>query len=140
MAANESYWIFVVPADSIESTLNRAVIISEWPIGKRTRYKKLLKKGDKVVVYVSGIKDPVFVASFEIDSYLQKGEVIGSDFVKISSILTWWREVEVRPLINRLGFIKNKVRWGGQFQSGIVRITKSDYQVIIDKAKSQNVL
>ena len=39
-------------------------------------------------------------------------------------------EADIRPLLDRLGFIKNKKRWGFYLISGFRQITKEDFEVI----------
>lgn len=39
-------------------------------------------------------------------------------------------EVEIRPLLERLTFIKNKARWGFYLMSGFHEISKEDFDVI----------
>ncbi|CAA9493437.1 MAG: hypothetical protein AVDCRST_MAG96-1622 [uncultured Segetibacter sp.] len=40
------------------------------------------------------------------------------------------QEAEIRPLLDRLTFIKNKERWGFYFISGFREISKEDFDVI----------
>lgn len=40
------------------------------------------------------------------------------------------REVEIRPLIERLSFIQNKDKWGYIFRTGFFEINQSDFELI----------
>ena len=40
------------------------------------------------------------------------------------------KEAEIRPLIENLGFIKNKKRWGFYLISGFREISKDDFEII----------
>jgi len=40
-------------------------------------------------------------------------------------------EVDIKPLIDRLEFIKNKKNWGYSFRFGLVEIKEQDYYLIL---------
>lgn len=95
-------------------------------------------KGDRIVYYSPRDK-------FENGELLQKFTAIGkiideepyqpktqSDFkpyrrdVKYSKS----KEAEIRPLIGKLNFIKNKKRWGFYLISGFRELSKDDFEII----------
>jgi len=41
-----------------------------------------------------------------------------------------WKEVEIRPLIENLSFIKNKKNWGFYLISGFREISNEDFEII----------
>jgi len=43
------------------------------------------------------------------------------------------RPVDIRPLIGKLDFIKNKKNWGMAFRKGLFEISEKDYGVIAEK-------
>ena len=43
-----------------------------------------------------------------------------------------WKETEIRPLIEKLSFIKNKKKWGFSLISGFREISKEDFEIIKD--------
>jgi predicted RNA-binding protein len=46
------------------------------------------------------------------------------------------REVDIRPLIERLSFIKNKSKWGMSFRFGFLEISESDFNTIAKRMLS----
>lgn len=40
------------------------------------------------------------------------------------------KDVEIRPLLDQLSFIKNKDKWGFYLMSGFLEISKADFEVI----------
>jgi len=105
----------------------------KWSIGRRTRNRNRLMAGDKILFYQGGEEGKKFVGSAELASSLQKTR--SSDgFVKIKNFVLWVNPVEIRGLIQRLSFIKNKRHWGIYFQGGTLEIPEEDYQKILKKA------
>ncbi len=47
------------------------------------------------------------------------------------------KEVGIRPLINRLDFIKSKEKWGYIFKTGFFEITKHDFDLIESHMQEQ---
>ncbi len=95
-------------------------------------------KGDWVVFYSSKDK-------FENDKPLQKftaiGQVVdeepyqpgaGGDFKPYRRDVEFEnsQDVEIRPLLERLTFIKNKNKWGFYLISGFREISKEDFNII----------
>jgi predicted RNA-binding protein len=50
-----------------------------------------------------------------------------------------FNEVEVRPLINDLSFIKNKSKWGFPFMSGFMEINQNDFDIICGNKKVKSL-
>ena len=46
------------------------------------------------------------------------------------------RDVDIRPLIARLTFIKNKARWGAAFRFGFLEIPEADFRAIAGRMKN----
>ena len=46
----------------------------------------------------------------------------------------WKPPLSIRPLIQDLSFIKNKVRWGLHFMGGVKQLPKSDFEMICDQS------
>eukprot|EP00744_Colponema_vietnamica_P026886 GILI01040051.1.p1 GENE.GILI01040051.1~~GILI01040051.1.p1 ORF type:complete len:173 (-),score=8.75 GILI01040051.1:27-545(-) len=49
------------------------------------------------------------------------------------------KEVDVRPLISRLKFIRNKEKWGGAFRFGCFRIPQEDMDLIKNEMLAEEV-
>lgn len=95
-------------------------------------------KGDRIVYYSSRDK-------FENGKLLQKFTAIGkiidddtyqsnteSDFKPYRRDVKYCRskEAEIRPLIEKLNFIKNKKRWGFYMIGGFRELSKDDFEII----------
>ncbi|WP_374349020.1 EVE domain-containing protein [Chitinimonas sp.] len=54
------------------------------------------------------------------------------EFVPYRRDIAWrpCREVAIRPLIERLGFIRDKQRWGYAFRFGHLEISREDFELI----------
>ncbi len=103
-------------------------------------------KGDWIVYYSSKDK-------FEDGKPLQKFTAIGqiiddepyqpnthTNFKPYQRNLTYMKsnEADIRPLIERLSFIKNKKRWGFYLISGFREIVKDDLEIIKHSMDLQN--
>jgi predicted RNA-binding protein len=45
------------------------------------------------------------------------------------------REAPIKPLIERLSFIRSKTHWGGAFRFGYVKVPEADFARIADAMK-----
>lgn len=107
--------------------------------GKQTRLKKL-EKGDWIIYYSSKLKmnDSNPYQKFTAVGQITDGEVFQ---VEVSDTFKPWRikadfakakDLEIRPLIEKLEFIKNKKKWGFSLMSGFVEIPKADFDLIFN--------
>ena len=99
----------------------------------RKDYVSKFSKGDWVVYYSA--KD-----RFENGKPLQRFTAIGQivDDVPFQSTHNPDKEsheAEIRPLIEKLGFIRNKWRWGFYLMSGFREISKDDFEIISNAMK-----
>jgi len=133
------YWIFVsVPftdfnVGTVYEMQKKIEATQKWSIGKQTPSRLKLSEGDRILFYQGGEEGRKVVASAELASSLQQSEDAGS-FVKIRNFEVWKKPVDIRTLIDKLSFIKNKQHWGPYFQGGIVKITEADYNNIMRKS------
>lgn len=135
-----NYLIFVsVPftdfnVGTVYEMLKKIETTHKWSIGRKTPNRRRLSEGDKILFYQGGEEDGGrVVASAELASSLQQSE--GSDsFVKLKNFEVWKTPVNIRALIDKLSFIKNKRHWGLYLQGGIIKIAEGDYNKIIRKA------
>ncbi|HEV8083592.1 MAG TPA: EVE domain-containing protein [Chitinophagaceae bacterium] len=95
-------------------------------------------KGDRIVYYSSKDK---FENGKSLQTFTDIGEIIDSELYQpntISKLKPYRRDVkydksvdaEIRPLIEKLSFIKNKKRWGFYLISGFREISKGDFEII----------
>jgi len=90
--------------------------------------------GDKVLFYQGGENGRKIVGSAELASSLQQTGNSIYDFVKIKNFKIWDNAVEIRTLIDKLTFVRNKRYWGIYLQGGITKISEKDYMKILRKA------
>lgn len=134
------YWIFVsVPytdfnTGSIYAMFERIRSSGKWPIGKKTAHRYELSEGDRVVFYQGGQGGKKIVGCAELASYLVRDENNVFDWVMIRNIKLWEKPVEIKTLLEKLSFIRNKMHWGLYFQGGVIKILEKDYKVILKKA------
>lgn len=105
--------------------------------GKEGRLKRM-SAGDKVLFYagkkIYGQKEicQCFVALAVLtDDTIFQYEV-SADFKPYRRKATYLKVMEcaIRPLIDRLDFIKNKEKWGFVFRTGSFEINKHDFDLI----------
>ncbi len=99
-----------------------------------------IRQGDYVVLYagkaVYGSKEPyqklVSVCQAIDDEYekLPRKDGSGYFYRKKVSFLPF-EEKEIRDLVPRLAFIKNKSHWGFYFMSGFMKIDEADFMEIM---------
>jgi hypothetical protein len=119
---------------TIYEMLKKIETTQKWSIGGRTPNKRRLSEGDKILFYQGGEEDGGrIVASAELASSLQQPENADS-FVKLRNFEVWKKPVDMRSLIDKLSFIKNKRHWGLCIQGGIRKIPEVDYNKIIRKS------
>ena len=135
-----NYWIFVsVPFTDFNigtiSEIGKKIETSrKWLIGRKTRNRNRLMAGDKILFYQGGEEGRKFVGSAELASGLRQTGNSIYDFVKIMNFKIWDNPVEIRTLIDKLSFIKNKKYWGVYLQGGIRKISRKDYKEVLRKA------
>lgn len=129
------YWIIVTSRDhALDGAKAQIIQVNH---GKVAPLKRM-SAGDQVLIYSPQLaykrNEPCqrFVALAELtDKQITQVEVL-PDFkpfrrqAKYSAI----KEVEIRPLLDKLEFIKNKKSWGYYFRFGCFEINAHDFQVI----------
>ena len=46
----------------------------------------------------------------------------------------------IKPLINNLSFVKNKIRWGAAFRLGYLKIPAEDFRIIAEAMGAKDVI
>ncbi|KAI9005027.1 hypothetical protein DFJ74DRAFT_712910 [Hyaloraphidium curvatum] len=94
-----------------------------------------LRAGDRVVLYAAkkeygGAKalDKAAVLGGPACAGHGKG---GHFFRKKVAFAEGWKEADIKGLVPRLGFVKNKQRWGFAFMSGWREIPEEDFRTIM---------
>ena len=130
------YWIGVASREHVKNGV-------EWGIAQVCHGKggplKRMKAGDGIIYYSSveafGKKDAC--QKFTAIGKIKEGEPYQFEMSK--NFIPWRRDVafnkeakdaDIKPLIEKLSFIKNKDRWGFPFRWGCFEIQKEDFQII----------
>lgn len=129
-------WIFIsVPytdfnRGNINEIANKIKESRMWPIGRKTRFRNLLSKGDNVLFYQGGDEGGKIVGSAVLASGVINNEKDMYDFVSLANLELWKRPVEIRTVREKLSFIKNSKNYGVYFQGGIIKIPEKDFEQI----------
>ena len=144
-----SNWIFVVTDQSVDGQKYEAFKIFQnrvdtntWGLNYRTPNFNRLRKGDKVVFYLSSGGSHLLVGSAILSSaprniaQADKQRMLASSpsythVVSISNVEKFKSPKQIEAVIGDLGFVVNKANWGTYFQGGIVGLPDQDYQTII---------
>lgn len=116
---------------TISEMLKKIKAKQKWLVGRRTPHRGILSEGDKILFYQGGEEGGKVVASAELASGLQSEN--DDNFVQIKNFEVWKKPVDMRALIDKLSFIKNKQHWGVYLQGGIVKTAGIDYNLIVRK-------
>ena len=129
------FWVGVASKEHVENGVKLG--ICQFCHGKISPAKRL-QKGDFVIYYSSKV-------SMESNELYQKftaiGEVIddvpyqvdmGSDFKPYRRNIKYLNacDVDIKPLIPILSFIKNKTSWGYVFRYGFLEIDRDSFEII----------
>jgi predicted RNA-binding protein len=132
-----NYWIVCMTDDNLKISLREKVIgFSE----SKARLLKSFQSGDLIVFYVSRES---LTSTKRIGKLMGLAEVNGGLYR--SSMPLWnnglfphrigieprsVKSCDIKSLIEKLRFIKNKEKWGTAFMSGILRVPPEDFETI----------
>jgi predicted RNA-binding protein len=135
------YWINTVSLDHVQKGIEGGFTQADH--GNDSRLKKLTK-GDRIIFYSPRTE---YQAGASVQSFTAIAEVIDEKPYQVEIVpefKPWRRQVRflstaavaIQPLIESLGFIKNKTSWGFVFRRGTFEIEEADYLTI---ARAMNV-
>ncbi len=131
------YWIGVVNKNHVEMGVEQGIM--QLGHGKRGPLARL-KKGDWLIYYSPAVdyqdKNPLqaFTALGQVaDEQIYQFKV-SDDFTPFRRKVNYLKvkDLPIRPLIDDLGFIKNKKSWGYVLRFGLVEIPQKDFELIRD--------
>ena len=122
MVEKKNYWVFVAKDEDSVSDLRRGV----WHLFPWTKYRKQLRPSDHVVFYRVGRK--VFWGTAIIDS-------VEGLTVRLKNVRMWRRPVPAGEVVSKLALTKGRRNWGAFFQSGVVKLGKGDYELLMELGK-----
>ena len=130
-----NFWIVVASKDHAMRGVQGSFIQANH--GKRSGLDRM-KRGDKVAIYSP---KETFGAPGRLQSFTALGTVVddearqadmGPDFKPFRRKVTYEpvREAPLLPLLEKMGFIRNKSSYGAVFRFGIIKIPETDFHVI----------
>lgn len=134
---NRRYWLGVVSRSHIRIGVNGGFI--QLNHGKKAPLQKF-RAGDCVAVYSPRTEYP---DGEPLQAFTAIGTIISGDIyqVQMASDFNPYRvdvrfldcnEAPIKPLIERLSFIKNKTHWGAAFRFGQLKIPANDFAIIAE--------
>jgi predicted RNA-binding protein len=130
-------WIGVVSRSHVQSGVQGGFI--QLNHGKQSAVQRL-KAGDRLLMYSprTSYPDGAPLQAFTAIGLVTTGEVyqseVSPDFRPFRVAVQFFpcSEAPIKPLIDRLSFIRNKTHWGAAFRFGYVKVPESDFGVIAD--------
>ena len=130
-----NYWIGVASKDHIQHGVEGG--FCQLCHGKQQPLKRM-KKGDWIIYYSP---KKVFKEKTPCQKFTAIGEIIDEEVYQFEMFpgfipfrrnvaFTPCKEVDIRPLIENLDFIKNKKIWGYAFRFGHIKISEQDFMLI----------
>ncbi|GAB1351641.1 MAG TPA: EVE domain-containing protein [Candidatus Rifleibacterium sp.] len=126
-----NYWLICLPREDMDHCMK----IGTFGATRRIGVAKA-RKGDKVVCYVSKECKIVGLGELTSDYYMSDEKVFRADdvfpdrFNFKAEKLGSEKEIEIRSLINDLGFITNKAYWSVFFRLSNRQLPEKDYLLI----------
>ena len=132
-----NYWIGVVSRAHVQLGIKGGFI--QLNHGKKAQLKRM-KAGDGIIMYSprTSYPDGEVLQCFTAIGYVATGEVyqveMTPDFkpYRINVHFLKCNEAPIKPLIDRLSFIKNRTRWGAAFRFGHLGIERQDFEIIAE--------
>lgn len=133
-----NYWIGVASREHVQQGISLG--ICQFCHGKLSPLKRLRR--DDFIIYYS---PKHFYNNFEpCQKFTAIGQIIDDDAyqVEINSSFKPFRrnikyyesdEIDIKPLITHLSFIKNKKAWGVVFRYGFLKIDEDSFKVIAEQ-------
>lgn len=134
----QRYWIGVASREHVRLGVRGG--FAQFSHGKLGPAKRL-SKGDWVIYYSGKEKygEPKLLQKFTAI-----GQVVDREPMQVEQFRGFKpfrrkikyqkaREADIRPLVERLSFIKNKSRWGMAFRFGFLEISESDFALIVKR-------
>ena len=133
--ADRTFWIGVVSRSHVQLGVKGGFI--QLNHGKKAPLQKL-HAGDGLIMYSprTSYPDGEVLQSFTAIGVVTSGEIyqveMSSDFkpYRVDVKFLECRETPIRPLIDKLSFIKSKMHWGAAFRFGQVKIPAQDFRLI----------
>jgi EVE domain len=132
-----NHWIGVVSRSHVQIGVNGGFV--QLNHGKKAPVQRL-KAGDMLAMYSprESYPDGAALQAFTAIGTITSGEVyqveMSSEFrpYRVDVAFAGCREAAIKPLIDRLSFIKSKTHWGAAFRFGYIKVPEADFALIAD--------
>ena len=136
-SALRQFWIGVVSREHVLRGVAGGFI--QLNHGKRAPLQRL-HAGDGLVMYSPRTSYPggdplqAFTAIGTVDTGATYQVTMSDDFTPYRVDVTFYPSLEapIKPLVERLSFIRSKTHWGAAFRFGYVRVPEADFALIAD--------
>lgn len=125
------HYIFIFFDTSIE--WKRRIESATWPIFPKTKYKKKIKKDDRIAFYEAGQNGQKFTGEAMIQNVVENDDE--SKTVHLSGIKIWKKPVSMHDVLPDLTFIRKKHSYGMYLVGGVRKIPEEDFNLILSKVK-----
>ena len=130
-----NYWIGVVSKAHVQNGVRGGFI--QFNHGKKAAVQRL-KAGDMLAMYSprTDYPDGAALQAFTAIGTVKSGEVyqmeMSPDFkpFRVDVQFHDCQDAPIKPLIDRLSFIRDKTHWGAAFRFGYLRVPEADFQRI----------
>lgn len=130
-----NFWIGVVSKAHVQNGVRGGFI--QLNHGKKAAVQRL-KAGDMLAMYSprTDYPDGPALQAFTAIGTVKSGEVyqveMSSDFkpFRVDVQFHDGRDAPIKPLIDRLSFIRDKTHWGAAFRFGYLRVPEADFRLI----------
>jgi hypothetical protein len=130
-----NYWIGVVSRAHVQLAVNGSFI--QLNHGKKAPLQRM-RGGDRLLMYSprTAYPDGDPLQAFTAIGLIGDGDIYQVEMTKtfkpfrLDVAFSDCKEVPIKPLIDRLSFIKNKQYWGAAFRFGQVKIPADDFSLI----------
>lgn len=131
------------PGREIVSTL---LALGIWLASPKTPFQKVIRAGDKAIFYVGGSKAHYFLGQATVagpaaaveagdEVALERLGLVGfAKRIPLRGVHLWREALPLRPLVDRLNFVKNKRYYGLNLIKSVVRISEEDYWWIVGQS------
>ncbi|MEP6657226.1 MAG: EVE domain-containing protein [Betaproteobacteria bacterium] len=134
-SSDRTYWIGVVSRSHVEIGVKGGFI--QLGHGKKAPLQKL-RAGDGLVMYSprTAYPDGEPLQSFTAIGSITSAEIyqveMSADFkpYRVDVRFSKCKEAPIKPLIDKLSFVKNKTHWGAAFRFGQLKIPAEDFALI----------
>jgi len=135
-----NYWISVVSRSHVQIGVKGGFV--QLNHGKKAPLQRL-RAGDMLAMYSprETYPDGPVLQAFTAIGTIKSGKInqveMSPEFkpYRVDVEFAGCRDAVIKPLIERLSFIRSKTHWGGAFRFGYIKVPEADFALIADAMK-----